>query len=285
MIRYLLCLCLATLLPMGALQAQIPIATFAELELIGQHEDYPLSGDYILVADIDASLTADPEYNDGAGWLPIGVFDDQFTGTFDGDGHTISGLYANAPSNSISGFFGFVDTDAEVKNLHLVDFYVAGSAGVGGLTAVLWGTITNCSVSGTTAGSPGGYSAGGMVGIASTDSTIVDSHSAGTVEGGWEVGGLVGSLFGGILSGSHSTADVTAREGGGGLVGLASGQAVITESNSSGRVEGVGHGFFSVVGGLVGQLAPPGKYHKELRDGKRARERPDRRPRRTCRRR
>ncbi len=97
--RDLLLLGMAILLTLGSFQAaaQIEISTIEELQLIGNDPDYPLDGNYILTQDIDASDTVN--WNDGAGFNPIGAYEPEpaFTGVFNGQGYVVTDLYINRP--------------------------------------------------------------------------------------------------------------------------------------------------------------------------------------------
>jgi hypothetical protein len=97
-----------SLLTGTARAATITITTAAELAKIGNDTSYPRTGEYILGNDINLTeyLSADGDgYNGGAGWLPIGTWDEPFTGTFDGKGYVISGLWINRPSGEYVGLF------------------------------------------------------------------------------------------------------------------------------------------------------------------------------------
>lgn len=90
-------------------------------------------------SDINAKLTADIVVNENvldangdvnAGdftqWTPIGGFDTPYSGTFDGQGHTISGLYVSSSEGHV-GFIGCVTGSAVIKNLGIVDSYFSSS--------------------------------------------------------------------------------------------------------------------------------------------------------------
>ena len=98
-------------------------------------------------------------------WTPIGTDTDPFTGTLDGNGHTISGLYCNTPSNNYVGLFGSIARGGTVTHLGVVDSYFAGSTYVGGVCGYNQGTISGCystaTVNSTASGGVMvGYSAG-----------------------------------------------------------------------------------------------------------------------------
>ncbi len=108
----------------GVCHAQTTITTLEQLH------DMTLDGNYILSNDIDASPTSD--WNDGAGWLPIGTEAAPFTGIFDGGWYTISGLFIDRGTTDYVGLFGYVD-GGEISNAGLVDVDVTGQGHVGGL--------------------------------------------------------------------------------------------------------------------------------------------------------
>lgn len=207
-----------------------------------------LSGKYVLGKNIDASVTAG--WNGGDGFEPLGTASQAFTGSFDGLGHTVSGLTINRPGMGYVGFFGIAE--GQIRNVGLVSLSVKGLGAVGGLAGRNYGDISNSYVSGTVSGDSG---IGGLVGQ-HYGGSISNSFAGGYVTGGRSVGGLVGrSENAGIsISNSYATARVTGADpmaGGslyvGGLVGenyLGS----ISTSFASGYVTGTG----GYTGGLVG---------------------------------
>jgi hypothetical protein len=189
-------------------------------------------------------------WNDGAGWQPISTSGTPFTGTFDGNGKSISGLIINRSDTNYQGLFGYVCAGAVISNLELVEVDVTGKDHVGGLIGYNnIGTITDCSAGGSINGSG---SVGGLIG-SSVGGEITDSHSACNVGGNWSnIGGLVGSNSGTVNS-SYATGDVgggTASDNPGsvgGLVGNNSG--TVSASYATGDVTGA---TTRIVGGLVG---------------------------------
>jgi len=189
-----------------------------------------LDGHYVLVDDIDLSHIKD--------FTPIGGYDDGFTGTLDGNGHTISNLTIDRPDGANEGlFFGM---DGTVENLTLRDVKVTGGEAVGGLAGVSTGTITESRVTGEV---DGDKRVGGLVGIAWAGE-IRDSQSEANVTGNLLVGGLVGQNDGSIITRSSATGSVSGGTGVGGLVGY--NQQVVDKSHAGGDVTG------NTSGGLVG---------------------------------
>ncbi len=180
-------------------------------------------------------------------WEPIGSSEYPFNGTYNGDNKTISNL-AISREASYQGLFGYIDMGSEIKNLGLVDVNIAvtGSAQhqIGTLAGVSSGTVGNCFSTGTVTAA-NSDEVGGLLGIQSYFAIIIDSYSSVNVEGGYFVGGLVGTNLGEI-EGCHSTGSVTGTENIGGLTGL-NFQGTIKDSHSTGAVTGV-----QAIGGLVG---------------------------------
>lgn len=247
---------MALLVAAGTTHAQIEVSTFEDLNNIRND----LAADYVLVNDIDASSTADPGYNGGEGWLPIGregntVF--TFTGTFDGQGFSITGLTFNRPapvpgSGFLAGLFGDLDGEAVISNLHLSQVNLQGNSMVGGIAGRIRTNssvvITNCSVSGSVRGET---RTGGLVGF-QVGGSIENSWTRGIVETfgtNREVGGLVGYTDSSILN-SFSAANVSGGDWVGGFVGNMGEDSTIEQSFASGNVTGSG----ALVGGFAGSL-------------------------------
>jgi PKD repeat protein len=232
------------------------ITTLEQLQRINASNERR-AAHYELGADIDASETS--EWNDGRGFEPIGWLDltgrissppdDSlpFTGTFDGNGHTISGLTIDRGARA--GLFGFIGEGGEVRNVTLEAVDVTGKEPdeayyTGGIAAAIDGTVTGVGVTGSVSGGP----AGGVAGL-SLNGTVADSRSAVTVDSSGEAGGLVGYLDdGAIVIRSHATGRVVSSDPGGyagGLVGINTG-GTIDRSYATGNVSGPS------AGGLVG---------------------------------
>ena len=253
-----------------------------QLQLMALHPN----ARYVLATDIDASETASASgvWKQATQFDPIGATTTSaFTGSLDGQGHTINNLNITAAPSAVAqtwgaqssfgaaGLFGVLGAGASVSNLNLTNVHVTGGAGmdVGGLAGLSLGMIDNSSVSGTvTVGNASGTvaaAAGGLVGGAS--GTITNSQSSAHVTGGAaDVGGLVGWLApGGSIANSSTSggfavagASGTLNSAAGGLVGLvgtpAGGpatQASVTGSHSSDNVT-VGAG--GSAGGLIGVI-------------------------------
>jgi hypothetical protein len=264
----------------------IPISSFEELCRIGVDEGYPLAGDYRLAADIDASGSRG--LNDGAGFLPIGgrkvlvpggfgapdVIDstEAFTGTFDGWGHTISGLYIKrtasdaAGSGSNIGLFGFV-FGARISNVTVVADTVVGYNGVGALAGrQSGGVIERCVALGAVVGQA---AVGGLVGEVEEGGAVRVCYSSVDVAGGegviGDIGGLVGAS-GAVVSESYSVGAVSVVGGArvGGLVGSLTDRARVLSCYSVSAVSG---GDAAAVGGLVGKVDDGGEVRRSYSAG------------------
>jgi hypothetical protein len=216
-----------------------------------------LSADYVLGNDIDASETE--MWNSGAGFTPLGEYGDSFSGSFDGQGFSVDGLYINSSTSSV-GLFGRVNTT--IKNIGVTNIDIQGENGVGGLVGHTEGdsTITNSYSIGEVSGE--GIQVGGLVGE-TAGSDITNSYSIGEVSGdGRAVGGLVGENAGSDITNSYSTGNVTGNEKVGGLVGK-NGGSNITNSYSIGEVSGE----TKYVGGLVGYNIEASNISKSYSSG------------------
>jgi hypothetical protein len=198
------------------------------------------SANYIVVNDIDASGTVN--WNNGQGFNPVGTYEQaDFTGSFDGQNHTISNLSINRLDDYYVGLFGRID--GEVKNVGVINVNINGKYYVGGLAGYnYYGNISNSYSTGNVTGESDRV--GGLVG--ENNGNISNSNSTGNVTGDNKVGGLVGDNEG-TVSNSYSTGNVTGEEEVGGLVGRNWNNGTVSNSYSTGNVTGE-----ELVGGLVG---------------------------------
>ncbi|MFA7206844.1 MAG: Calx-beta domain-containing protein, partial [Saccharofermentanales bacterium] len=140
-------------------------------------------------------------------WTPISTNEFRFKGTFDGNGHTISGLYISKPSESNKGLFMY--TTGNIRNLTLTNCYVYASSYVGGITSYdisPGGTITNCSVSGVLT-ALSSY-AGGIAGASSNSSIISKCINNASVTAGKAAGGITG-VNNGTITDCYNTGNIT----------------------------------------------------------------------------
>jgi hypothetical protein len=190
---------------------------------------------YRLVEDVVLEAPAPQTSN----WTAIGnlnnasppfSFPEAFTGSFDGEGHTLRGLVIYEPEHNAQGLFGLISGEgAEIKNIGLIGVSVNG-----------------------------GDSVGGLVGESRQGSTVRNSYVTGKVEGNERVGGLVGYNSGtaqnsNLVRSSYATGSVSGSRTVGGLVGYNSGTVQNSYATGSVRAEG-GQGTTAgqYAGGLVG---------------------------------
>ncbi|MCP5284880.1 MAG: filamentous hemagglutinin N-terminal domain-containing protein [Burkholderiaceae bacterium] len=246
------------------------IRTLAQLQAI-DGDSTALSGRYALADDLDASASAVDGFSPIGNEASTGVSTaNSFRGSFQGLGHTITGLVIDTPASDAAGLFASVQ-NARIENLTLAGGQVAGSNSVGALAGVVAGTtaIDNVHASMTVSAvddSSSGVRAGGLVGNNSDtlEATYSRSSASGAVTADTNtstayVGGLAGITARGSLNEVSASGNVTAtlRAGStndsafyvGGLVGLSS--STIANASASGNVSG-GH----EAGGLVGRYTP-----------------------------
>ena len=209
-------------------------------------------------SDINITLTADINLS-GIDWTPIGIdYNHQYTGTFNGGGHTITGLTVTT-SDQYAGLFGYIGSGGKVKDVTLENVQITSdnsSGYAGGVAGDSWGTIENCSVSGSVSGTT---FAGGVVG-SQWGGSITGCNSSATVKGVIFAGGIAGETnSGAILTACYATKDVTLESNNsnstyaGGVVGY-NGGGTLTACYATGSVTGSGSGTI-YVGGVTGDNA------------------------------
>ena len=194
----------------------------------------------------------------GKGWTPIGTnYEKRYKGTFDGRGHTIKGLTVTT-NDQFVGLFGYLDKAGTVKNvvmegIQITSNHVLMSGNTGGVVGYSWGTIENCSVSGSVSGT---NCVGGVVGSQKAGSIIGCSSSA-IVKGTRYVGGVAGEKWG-TMTACYATGNVTLEINspqdlsGGGVVGLNGGSTVLA-CYATGNVTSTGSSTgYMHIGGLFG---------------------------------
>ena len=219
----------------------IQIYTLEDLMNIGTPEN--LSGNYILMADIDVGA----EETDDLKFVPIGTSEHSFRGTFNGNNHTISNItFSNNQMNHV-GVFGYAGKPSVIYDLSLKNVDLIGNSGVGALVGrASVATIKNCSViNSDDYGIFGRDNVGGLIGVLGT-SSVFDSYAATYVAGNSYVGGLVGSSTNSVVSDSNAVGNVKGTYYIGGLVGSLTNE-FISGSSATGNIES-----FSESGGLVG---------------------------------
>ena len=211
--------------------------------------------------DINITLTADIDLT-GKGWTPIGTdYDNSYTGTFDGGGHTITGLTVTT-NDKYAGLFGYLGNfnngAATVKNVVMEGIQITCNHRLGyagGVAGFSWGTIENCSVSGSISGT---VSVGGVVGV-QRDRPITGCSSSATVKGTLNVGGVAGqTIFGATLTACYATGNVIIEIdprqdiAGGGLVGFNDGISLLA-CYATGNVTSTGSSTGYIhIGGFLG---------------------------------
>ena len=210
---------------------------------------------------LDCTLAADITLTEP--WTPVGTdYQNPYTGTFDGKGHTITGLTVTG-SNEYAGLFGCIGSGGTVKNVKLVNVQITSDhqyGNAGGVAGYSQGNIENCSVSGSVSGNSTYNSVGGVVGYQQGGSITRCSSSA-TVKGTGGVGGVAGQTnSGATLTACYSTGNVTLVSNGsdnyfaGGVVGSNGASSTLTACYATGNVTGTGTGSI-YVGGVTGANA------------------------------
>ena len=205
----------------------------------------------------DINITLDKNIDlTGKDWTPIGTsFDNSYKGTFDGGGHTITGLTVTT-NDQFVGLFGYLNRAGMVKNVVMEGIQITSNhmfGCTGGVVGYSWGTIENCSVSGSVSGTD---CVGGVVGSQKAGSIIGCSSSA-TVKGTHYVGGVAGEKWG-TMTACYATGNVTLEIAsqknlsGGGLVGMNAGSSLLA-CYATGNVTSTGSSTGYVhIGGLLG---------------------------------
>ena len=179
-------------------------------------------------------------------WKPIGARWSSYTGTFDGQGYTISGLYFNNPTSSYVGLFGSIGANGKISNVGVLDSYFQFSELGGGVCGVNYGTVRDCKNTGSVRGLA---AIGGVCGLNEKGGIIENSFNEGTVSGTGDnvqqVGGVCGYNNGTIKS-CYNTASVSGQNSVGGVCGINS-RGIITNCFNEGTVSGQ-----TFVGGVCG---------------------------------
>ena len=207
--------------------------------------------------DINITLDTDIDLT-GKNWTPIGTsFSNKYTGTFDGGGHTIKGLTVTT-NDQFVGLFGSIGNAGTVKNVMMEGVQITSnhmSGSIGGVVGYSWGTIENCSVSGSVSGT---IFVGGVVG-AQWEGSITGCSSSATVKGMVHVGGVVGQTdVGATLTACYATGNVTIEINPakniacGSLVGMNAGSSLLA-CYATGNVTSTGSSTGKVhIGGFLG---------------------------------
>ena len=208
----------------------------------------------------DINITLDKNIDlTGKAWTPIGTdYDNSYKGTFDGGGHTITGLTFTT-NDEFAGLFGWLNRAGTVKNVVMEGVQITSNqiygGSIGGVVGSSWGTIENCSVSGNVSGT---VYVGGVVGV-QIGGSITGCSSSATVKGTVDVGGVAGQTnSSATLTACYATGNVTLEIApkkniaGGGLVGMNAGSSLLA-CYATGNVTSTGSSTGYVhIGGFLG---------------------------------
>lgn len=184
-------------------------------------------------SDINITLDTDIDLT-GKDWTPIGTdYDNSYKGTFDGGGHTITGLTFTT-NDEFAGLFGWLNRAGTVKNVVMEGVQITSNqiygGSIGGVVGYSWGTIENCSVSGNVSGT---VYVGGVVGV-QIGGSITGCSSSATVKGTVDVGGVAGQTnSSATLTACYATGNVIIEINpkkniaGGSLVGMNAGSSLL----------------------------------------------------------
>ena len=208
--------------------------------------------------DINITLDTDIDLT-GKDWTPIGTdYDNAYKGTFDGGGHTITGLTFTT-NDEYAGLFGYLNRAGTVKNVVMEGVQITSNqiygGSIGGVVGSSWGTIENCSVSGSISGT---VYVGGVVGV-QIGGSITGCSSSATVKGMVDVGGVAGQTnSSATLTACYATGNVTIEMdpkkniAGGSLVGMNAGSSLLA-CYATGNVTSTGSSTGNVhIGGFLG---------------------------------
>ena len=208
--------------------------------------------------DINITLDTDIDLT-GKDWTPIGTdYDNSYKGTFDGGGHTITGLTFTT-NDEYAGLFGWLNRAGTVKNVVMEGVQITShqiyGGSIGGVVGSGWGTIENCSVSGSVSGT---VYVGGVVGV-QIGGSITGCSSSATVKGTVDVGGVAGQTnSSATLTACYATGNVIIEMdpkkniAGGSLVGMNAGSSLLA-CYATGNVTSTGSSTGYVhIGGFLG---------------------------------
>ena len=209
-------------------------------------------------SDINITLNTDIDLT-GKDWTPIGTdYDNSYKGTFDGGGHTITGLTFTT-NDEFAGLFGWLNRAGTVKNVVMEGVQITSNqiygGSIGGVVGYSWGTIENCSVSGSVSGT---VYVGGVVG-AQIGGSITGCSSSATVKGTVDVGGVAGQTnSSATLTACYATGNVIIEINpkkniaGGSLVGMNAGSSLLA-CYATGNVTSTGSSTgYMHIGGFLG---------------------------------
>ena len=262
----------------GTSEDPYQINTEAQLNMVrsGLDQNYILTDNIDLTDETGSGGIYD---NEGHGWQPIGDATTPFTGSFDGNDYSITGLYINRVSESYIGLFGYVNggyihdltingevhgnlwtgalagkiNGGKAEGIHndaSVTSYNAYGGGIAGSLVGTSGLIVDCINDGAIGFAPGiasSWSIGGIVGAVDTDASVEESINNGSVLGAQYIGGIAGSIKG-LVSNSTNYGQIDGQWAIGGIVGGADVDSMVSFSINHGTITSE----YDYVGGIVG---------------------------------
>ena len=253
------------------------ISTPQDLAKIGNDAAYPLSGKYYLTNDIDFA-GVDTNGASNGNFTPMGSsYSVYFSGTFDGNGHVISGINisVNASSNdTYAGLFGYV-ANCTISNLGIVGGSIAstasyGNAYAGGIasyarTATIDNCYNTCSVTATVSGDLNNSYAGGIAGQAGS-TTVKNCYNTGSINAsssakGSYAGGIAGVTYSSVeccynagpITASVSSGYQGARADAGGIAAQSSSTIDNCSNSGSIKASSLGSATYPSAGGIIGE--------------------------------
>ena len=241
----------------------------------GTYSNMAMDGDFYLIStadelrlfasmvnggqtNISAKLTADILLNNTEGWenwgstapanswTPIGSNANPFTGTFDGQGHTVSGIFVNS-SNNCQGFFGATN-GATIINLHTAQGYIRGNGSVGGIVGnAEGGSIEDCTNGCTIAST--GNSNGGIVGYGMGVQITGCTNNGPLVAGQYQNGGIAGTVEDSTIDRCVNNADITVADHAGGIAAYNT-NGTVSNCLNKGNVS-TSNAFYTYTAGIV----------------------------------
>ena len=240
----------------GTSGAPYQIANKADLKYLSEN-----SGEwtkyFIQTADINF-IASDFEnggdfYNSGNGFIPIGTLSPDFSGSYNGDGYTIDGLFINRSGTERIGFFGRTGSAATISNIGLTNVDITGAGVTGGLIGQSYSDVSNCYTTGSVSGS---YSVGGLIGQTESNVTVTGCYSTVNITGTYNLGGFVGNCFISTINICYSTGDVTGNSNTGGFVGNNGEGSTVENCYSLGNITRKSGSTETTLGGFCGYNNP-----------------------------
>ena len=204
-----------------------------------------LAGNYALANNLNAAGTTYTQALIGTNSSNSSTT--QYSGNFDGVGHTITDLTITAPTLINVGFFGYTATGSTISSVGVINDIIIGNSHVGGLIGHNHSTVQTSYATGSVTGV---FNTGGLIGYGTSNGTVQSSYATGSVTGVNNTGGLLGSNDSTVQT-SYATASVNgAGSGTGGLIGYTAVNTMVQTSYATGSVTGIGY-----TGGLIGNSA------------------------------